>query len=176
MRGPRLPPGGSQPTPPTAQAPLCGPSTLCQLTRHPEPEGGHVLSSSQSPGPSVLHQPSLFTEKTEGLGPHPCQSQVRRPMVGVKKTFILNLCHKHGSGETLKTTCPCPHLGDPSPRFVSPRSQKFLPCDHVGKTPEKAVPVGHLESHPPGPTPPARGKLPAPPVEGQASSSGSLPP
>lgn len=122
-----------------------------------------MLSSSQSPGPSVLHQSSLFTEKTEGLGPHPCQSQVRRPMVGVKKTFILNLCHKHGSGETLKTTCSCPHLGDPSPRFVSPRSQKFLPVITSGKPQRRQYQWGTGSHTRPGPHPlPGGSCLPLP--------------
>lgn len=70
------------------------------------------MLSSQSPGPSVLHQPRLFIGKTEESGPHPRESQARRPTVGVKRTCILNLCHKHGSSETLQTTCPRPHLGD----------------------------------------------------------------
>lgn len=71
----------------------------------------------------------------------------------MKRTFILNLRHTHGSSKTLEKTCPHPHLGDPSLRFVSPTSQKFLPCDHVTETAEKEVPRGtesltHLGPHP----------------------------
>ena len=117
-----------------------------------ELEGGHSCLPP-SPGPPSAEPDKQVHQKNRRVGPHPRQHQVRSPTAGVKRTFILNLRHTHGSSKTLKKTCPHPQLGDPSPRFVSPTSQKFLPCDHVMETAEKAVPRGTGSRTHPGPHP-----------------------